>query len=64
MKFLKAITKDGSTEFFNTQNILSMKLCGNNFEDLKILMGAGLYWLVKADTVEIVDLEEVIKTKE
>lgn len=64
MKFLKAITKEGSTEFFNTQNILSIKPCGNNFEDLKILMGAGLYWMVKANTVEIVDLENIIKTKE
>lgn len=61
MKFLKAITKDGSTEFFNTQNILSIRPCGNNFEDLKILMGAGMYWFVKVDTVEIVDLEDIIK---
>lgn len=64
MKFLKAITKDGSTEFFNTQNILTIKPYGNNFENLKILMGAGIYYQVKADTVEIVDLEEIIKTEE
>lgn len=64
MKFLKAITKDGSTEFFNMQNILSIKPCGNNYEDLKILMGAGVYWMVKVNTVEIVDLKDIIKTKE
>lgn len=61
MKLLKAITKDGSTEYFNPQHVLSIKPCGNNFEDLKILMGAGLYWYVKADTVEMVELENIIK---
>ena len=60
MKFLKAITKDGSTEFLNMQSILSIKPCGNNFEDLKILMGAGLFWIVKADTVEIVELNGIL----
>ena len=61
MKFLKAITKSGATEFFNIQNILSIKPYGNNLEELKILMGAGLYWYVKADTVELVELEDIIK---
>ena len=60
MLFLKAITTEGSTEYFNIENILSIKPCGNNFEDLKILMGAGLYWIVKADTVEIVELNGIL----
>lgn len=61
MKFLKAITKEGSTEYFNTQHILTIKPYGENLKQLKILMGAGLCWYVKADTVEIVDLENIIK---
>lgn len=60
MKFLKVITKEGSTEFLNMQSILSIKPCRNNFEDLKILMGAGLFWIVKADTVEIVELNGIL----
>lgn len=60
MKFLKAVTTDGSTEYFNTQNILTVKRYGENLSNLKILMGAGLYWIVKADTVEIVELNEIL----
>lgn len=56
MLFLKAITTDGETEYFNAQNILSIKPQGKN---LKILMGAGLYWKVKADSVEVVELENI-----
>ena len=31
-----------------------------NLKSFKILMGAGLYWTVKADTVEIVELNEIL----
>ena len=60
MKFLKAVTTDGSTEYFNTQNILTIRPYGENLNSLKILMGAGLYWTVKADTVEIVELDGIL----
>jgi len=54
MKFLKAITTDGKTEYFNVNQILTIAP-GNN--SVKILMGAGLYWNVKPETMEIVDLQ-------
>ena len=57
MLFLKAVTTDGQTEYFNTQKILTIsKLANGNF---KILMGAGLYYTVKADTIELVELENI-----
>ena len=59
MLFLKAETTEGKTEYFNTQNILSMQPQGQCNEYLKILMGAGLYWTVYKDTVEIVDLQNI-----
>lgn len=64
MKFLKAVTTDGSTEYFNIQNILTIKPYGENLNSLKILMGAGLYWIVKADTVEIVELDGILGGKQ
>ena len=61
MKFLKAITTDGSTEYFNIQNILTIKPYGEKLSNLKILMGAGLYWIVKANTVEIIELDGILE---
>lgn len=63
MLFLKVITTEGTTEFLNTQNILSIKPYGENLKNLKVLMGAGLYWMVKADSVEIVNLENILNIK-
>ena len=60
MLFLKAITTEGSTEYFNIENILTIKPYGENLKNLKIFMGAGLYWIVKADSVEIVELNEIL----
>ena len=60
MKFLKVVTTDGSTEYFNIQNILTIKPYGENLSNLKILMGAGLYWIVKANTVEIIELDGIL----
>lgn len=60
MLYLKVITKDGSTEYLNTQHILSIMPYGENLKYFKILMGAGLYWIVKADNVEIVELNGVL----
>lgn len=63
MLYLKVITKDGSVEYLNTQHILSIMPYGESLKYFKILMGAGLYWIVKANTVEIVELSEIIKNK-
>ena len=52
MKFLKATTTDGKTEYFNINNLLTITEEGEN---LKILMGAGLYWRVIRESVEMID---------
>ncbi len=52
MKFLKATTRDGRTEYFNMDKILTIAPNGST---TKILMGAGLYWNVVSDSMKIVD---------
>lgn len=59
MLFLKATTKEGNLEYFNVQNILSMQPQGENNQYLKILMGAGLYWVLLTETIELVKLENI-----
>lgn len=56
MKFLKAITTDGKTEYFNVAQILTITPERNA---VKILMGAGLYYRVKPETLALVDLEYI-----
>ena len=57
MKFLKAITTDGNVEYFNVSQILAItpRKCG----DVTVLMGAGLYWHIKPETMVFVDLENL-----
>lgn len=55
MKFLKAITTDDQMEYFALDKILTVTPQGDN---VKILMGAGLYWRVKKESMEIVDLSD------
>ena len=57
MLFLKAQATDGQTEYFNTDKILSIRPLANG--NIKLLMGAGLYWDIKPDTVEFVELENI-----
>lgn len=57
MLFLKAVATDGQLEYFNTQNIVSIRPLANG--NIKILMGAALYWDVKPDTIELVELENI-----
>ena len=57
MLFLKAQTTDGKTEYFNTENILTIQPLPNG--NIKILMGAVLYWAANPDTVEFVELENI-----
>lgn len=58
MKFLKAKTTEGKTEFFNISAILTIQPNGST---TKILMGAGMAWRVYTDSIEIVDITEVTK---
>lgn len=54
MILLKAITIEGKTEYFNLQHIISITPDDKNAR-LKILMGAGLYWWVERDSIEILN---------
>lgn len=51
--YLQATTTDGKIELFNLDQILSIQPNGNG--TTKILMGAGLYWTVYTDSIEIID---------
>ena len=51
--FIRATTTDGNIELFNLENILTITPKANG--TTKILMGAGLYWNVYTDSIEIVD---------
>lgn len=51
--FIRATTTDGNIELFNLENILTITPKANG--NTKILMGAGLYWNVYTDSIEIVD---------
>ena len=54
MKFLKATTTDGKTEYFNLDRILTISPV--NGDVVKILMGAGLFWHVERDTMQVWDM--------
>lgn len=51
--FLRCTTTEGKIELFNLDRILSITPNANG--TTKILMGAGLYWKVNTDSIEIVD---------
>ena len=57
MKFPKAVTTDGNIEFFNVSHIRNIRRrpCG----DVCILIGAGLYWHVRPDTMVFVELDRL-----
>lgn len=57
MMFLKAVTLDGETEYFNAEKIISIKPEKNH---IKILMGAGLFWRVKPASLSWAHHEMVI----
>lgn len=61
MIFLKAITTDGKTEYFNASQVLTITPLANG--NLKILMGAGLYYYVKPESLTQVNniLEDLKK---
>jgi hypothetical protein len=57
MMFLKAVTLEGKTEYFNVEKILSIKPEGSA---VKILMGAGLFWNAKRGSLEFVHPEQML----
>lgn len=56
MKFLKATTTDGKTEYFNLNQILTITPL--NGDTVKILMGAGLFWTVERDSMKVWDMSD------
>ena len=59
MKLLKAKYSsndfhDGETEFFNMDQILNIQPYNNG--TAKILIGAGLYWNVYIDSMQIIEI--------
>lgn len=55
MKFLKATTTDGDIEYFNLDKILSIRPLPDG-ERVKILMGAGLFWTIERDSMQVWDM--------
>lgn len=58
MTFLRATTTDGATEYYNTTQILTIT---PHMNKTKILMGAGLYYWVLTESIEIVKLSNVLE---
>lgn len=56
MKFLCATTTDGKREYFNLDRILSIRPIDG--DRVKILMGAGLYWTVERDSLQVWDMSD------
>lgn len=48
MMFLRVETMDGKTEYLNAEKIISINQEGKH---VKILMGAGLFWRVKPESL-------------
>ena len=51
--FIKVKTTDGKTELFNLDRVLNITPYDSG--TAKILMGAGLYWDIYTDSIEIID---------
>ena len=59
MNYIKAKTVQGDTELFNLDHVLSIQPRDNG--TTKILMGAGLYWEIRTDTIKHLDcINEVL----
>lgn len=59
--FISATTTEGTTEIFNVNKILSFQPNPDR-GTVKILMGAGLYWTVDADSIVYIDcINDLIK---
>ena len=54
MIYITATTTEGKTELFNVNKVLSFV---PNYDKgpVKILMGAGLYWTVYAESIQTVE---------
>lgn len=56
MKFLQATTTEGKTEYFNLNKILTITPIDG--DRVKILMGAGLFYIVDRDSLHVRDMSD------
>ena len=59
MRLLKVITTDGDLEYLNLERILSIQESKDGTK-VKILMGAGLYWWVWADSLRLTNIQDLL----
>ena len=59
MNLLKVTTTEGKREFLNLDRILSIQESADGTQ-VKILMGAGLYWWVWADSMRVTNIQEFL----
>ena len=59
MNLLKVTTIEGTREFLNLDRILSIQESADGTK-IKILMGAGLYWWVWADSLRTTNIQEFL----
>lgn len=61
MHFLKITTTDNTLEYLALDKILSIQ---PQTHRIKILMGAGLYWFALPESLEIVNIMEVVTNEQ
>lgn len=59
MRLLKVTTTDGDLEYLNIERILSIQESKDGTK-VKILMGAGLYWWVWADSLRLTSIKDLL----
>lgn len=59
MRLLKVTTTDGDLEYLNIERILSIQESKDGTK-VKILMGAGLYWWVWADSLRLTSVQDLL----
>ncbi len=53
MQYIKAIDTEGKTQIINLSKIINISKYPN--DNIKLLAGAGLYWEIQPNTIELID---------
>ena len=59
MNFIKGIDTDGNTRYINLEKVMEISKYPN--DNIKFLMGAGLYFEILPHTIENVNICEVLE---
>lgn len=59
MNYIKGIDTDGRTQYINFDKVINISKYPNG--NIKILIGAGLYFEILPNTIESVDIFEVLE---